>query len=73
MLFLVAAALAAPAQQVPMHSPVAATAQAQATIRILSGAAVHFGESGVVGEGVQRTTTIQTNGIAQTAKLIEFQ
>ena len=73
MLFLAAAAIAASTQQPPIRGPVAPTVQARATIRILSGATVRFGEARADGEGTQRDTTIRTDGSVKTAKLIEFQ
>ena len=73
MLFLTAAAIAASAQPQPMRGPVAPSVQARATIRILSGATVRFGEARADGDGTRRDTTIRTDGSVQAAKLIEFQ
>jgi hypothetical protein len=73
MLFFAAAAIAASVQQPPMRGPIAPTVQARATIRILAGATVRFGQAQADGDGVQRDTTIRTDGSVQTAKLIEFQ
>ena len=73
MLFLAAAAVAASAQQPPVRGPVAPSAQARATIRILSGATVRFGQVRADGDGIERNTIIRTEGSAQTVKLIEFQ
>ena len=71
MLLLAAAAIAASAE--PARGPVAPRVQARATIRILSGATVRFGEVRRGAEGTVRTVTIRAEGVEQTAKLIEFQ
>ena len=73
MLFLAAAAIAASAPPQPTRGPVAPSAQARATIRILSGATVRFGQARADGDGTQRDTIIRTDGSVQAAKLIEFQ
>jgi len=71
MLLLAAAAIAASAE--PPRGPVAPRVQARATIRILSGATVRFGEAREGAEGTARTVRIRAKGVEQTAKLIEFQ
>jgi hypothetical protein len=72
MLFLAAAAVVASGQQPPARGPVAPTVQARATIRVLSGATVRFGQVQADGDGTQRNTIIRTEGSVQAAKLIEF-
>ncbi len=73
MLLLAAAAIAASAQQTPAIGPIAPRVQARATVRILAGATVKFGEARNQSEAVERTTIIRTEGSAQSAKLMEFQ
>jgi len=73
MLLLLTAAAAVSAQQPPAHAPAAATVQARATIRILSGATVHLEDRNGASEAAERTTTIRTEGSVRTAKLLEFQ
>ena len=73
MFLLAAAAIAASAQQLPAIGPVAPRVQARATIRVLSGATIRFGEARDQNEAVERTTIIHTEGSAQPAKLMEFQ
>jgi hypothetical protein len=71
MFFLAVAAVAASGQ--PPRAPVAPRVQARATIRILSGATIRFGEPREGAEGTERIVTIRTEGSEQPAKLIEFQ
>ena len=71
LLLAAAAAIAASAQ--PPRGPVAPRVQARATIRILSGATIRFGEAREGAEGTERTVTIRAQGLEQPAKLIEFQ
>jgi hypothetical protein len=70
MVLLLAAALVSSA---PAH-PVAASAQATATIRVLSAVQIKFGSSGNDGVPPARDTVLKTaDGNSQPAKLIEFQ
>jgi len=73
MLLLVAAAIAASAQQSPANGPVAPRVQARATIRILAGATVRFGETRDQGDAIERTTIVHVEGSREPAKLMEFQ
>lgn len=73
MLLLAATAIVASAFQSPASGPVAPRVQARATIRILAGATVKFGEARDQSEAVERTTIIRTEGSARPAKLMEFQ
>jgi hypothetical protein len=66
MLFLLAAAIAAPGPQPPV-------VQARATVRILSGARLSFAAESTPGQPRPRTTIIHANGLAQAARLIEFE
>jgi hypothetical protein len=72
MLLTAAAVAAAPAQDPPPR-PAGARVQARATIRVISGVQLHFGEP-QSGEGlIARDSTVRSAGIEQRAKLLEFQ
>lgn len=73
MVLLVAAALASAPPQTPPSVPVGASAQARATIRIISGIELHFGEQRAVEGLLPRDTIIRSASGDQPAKLIEFQ
>jgi len=73
MVLLVAAAVASAAPQTPPGAPVGASAQARATIRIISGVQLHFGEERTTEGLLARDTIIRSAGGDQPAKLIEFQ
>ena len=54
-------------------SPTAATASAQAVVRIVRGAEVRFEGGAAFEEGISRTSTVrERDGSARTATLIEF-
>ena len=73
MLFL-AAMIAAAAPAAQPARPVGASVQARATIRILSGAELHFGEVPPSVSYVLRDSIIRAaDSEAQRAKLVEFQ
>jgi len=70
MLLLAAAVAAAPSER---SSPTAATASAQATVRIVRGATIRFGESARYDASVPRQTAIlESDGTTRAASLIEF-
>ena len=73
MLIPVLAAAAVSVAPAPPRSPVAATVEARATVRIVSGVRLHFaadhGRDGLV----RRDTIIRSAGAAQPATLIEFE
>jgi hypothetical protein len=72
MLLLAAAAIAAsPPQDQPRSS--SATAQATATIRIISGVRLSLGEDRNPGAPVTSRTLVRADGRLQDAKLIEFE
>ena len=74
MLLLAAAAIAAAsAPQSAPAEPARPAVQARATVRIISGVRLRLGEGANPGAPAPRTTTIQSVGIDQPAKLIEFQ
>jgi hypothetical protein len=73
MVLLVAAAVASAAPQTPPGAPVGASTQARATIRIISGVQLHFGEERTTEGLLPRDTIIRSAGGDQPAKLIEFQ
>jgi len=73
MVVLVAAAVASAAPQAPPGVPVGASAQARATIRIISGVRLHFGDEHAPEGLLPRDTIIRSAGVDQPAKLIEFQ
>ena len=73
MVILVAAAIASASPQAPPSVPVGASAQARATIRIISGVQLHFGGDRVNEGPVPRDTIIRSAAGDQPAKLIEFQ
>jgi hypothetical protein len=68
MLLLAAVALAGSA---PSHA--APVVQARATVRILSGARLRFGEKPGRGVPHPRNTTLSSNGVVQPARLFEFE
>jgi len=73
MVLLVAAAVASAAPQAPSVAPVGASVQARATIRIISGVQLHFGDERGAEGLLPRATIIRSAGVDQPAKLIEFQ
>ena len=73
MVLLVAAAVVSASPQTPPSAPVGASAQAWATIRIISGVKVHFGDEHATEGLLPRDTIIHSLGGDQPAKLIEFQ
>lgn len=73
MLLAAAAILAASPQSAPV-SRAAATASAQATIRIVSGAVIRLGESSQRGSGPKaKVTLVRLDGTPLAAKLVEFE
>lgn len=74
MLLLAAAALASSPTPDPQSGrPVLPTVQAQATVRIVSGAMLHLGQASAV-EGQQlRITRVSTPDGVQPATLVEFE
>ncbi len=73
MLLTAAAVAAAPAQD-PAPPHVGASVQARATIRIISGVQLHFGEEAQNRDGfIARDSTIRSAGVEQPVKLLEFQ
>ena len=73
MLFAAAAILAASPQSAPV-SQAAATASAQATIRIVSGAVIRLGEGSQRSPGPKaRVTLVRLDGTPLAAKLVEFE
>ena len=71
MVLLAAAVLAASPPPTPRFT---ASAQATATIRILSAVSIKFGAAGNLGAPPPRVSLIRlADGTRQTAKLIEFQ
>jgi hypothetical protein len=68
MLLLAAAALAGSA---PSHP--APVVQARATVRILSGARLRFGDKPGRGVPDPRNTTFSSNGVVQPARFFEFE
>ena len=73
MVLLIAAAIASAPPQTPRGTPVGASAQAWATIRIISGVKVHFGDERTDESLPQRDAIIRSADGNQPAKLIEFQ
>src|SRR5262245_19749702 len=70
---LTAAAVAAASDQAPAR-PVSAAVQARATIRIISGVELHFGDEARVRDGfIARDSVIRSAGAEQPVKLLEFQ
>jgi len=67
-----AAAIAASAPHLP-HRPAAPAVQATATVRILSGVRLHLGEGRGHDGYIARDAVFRTGGLAQPAKLIEFE
>jgi hypothetical protein len=73
MLWLAAAAMTAATPQNAAPEPVRAIAQAQATVRIISGARIRF-DGQLSADGPSPSDgVIHTEGTAQPARLIEFQ
>ena len=70
MMLLLAAATAAASALPPPRSPAVAAVQARASVRIVAGARVRF-ESG--GSFVMRDAVIRSGGIAERARLVEFE
>ena len=70
MLLFAAAAAAAPASPPPRRSPVAAMVQARATVRIIAGARVSFDRRGGL---AMRDSVIRSTGVAEAARLVEFE
>ena len=73
MVLLVAAAVALAPPQTPSGAPTGASAQAWATIRIISGVQLHFGQEHANEGLMPRDTIIRSADGDQPAKLIEFQ
>jgi hypothetical protein len=73
MLLLAAAIAAGPTPQARPRNPVAAVVEARATVRIVSGARVHFGGEFAGDVPVARDSIIRSAGQAAPAKLIEFE
>ena len=71
-MFFVAAAIAASVPHLP-HRPAVPAVQATATVRILSGVRLHLGEHGGHDGFIARDALFRTGGLAQPAKLIEFE
>jgi hypothetical protein len=73
MLFTAAALAGAPAED-RAPRPVGASVQAQATIRVISGVQLHFGDEVRNRDGfIARESTVRSGGVEQSAKLLEFQ
>ena len=73
LLFATAAALAS-SPPIGASAPVAVSASAQATVRILSGAVLRLGEGPRIGDApLAQATRVHLDGAAQPAKLIEFE
>ena len=73
MLLLAAAIAAGSAPQAPPRNPVAAYVEARATVRIVSGARIHFGEKIGRDGPLARDSVIRSAGEVAPAKLIEFE
>jgi len=73
MLLLAAATLAAAAPDSAQRTATGATVQAQATIRIISGVRLSFGEERNQDAPPARATILRTEGSVQPARLIEFE
>jgi len=73
MLLFAAAALAVSPQPEAAHAYVGPTVQARATIRIISGARLSFGDPESSQGPPPRETLLRTDGGSQPAKLIEFE
>jgi hypothetical protein len=73
-MLLTAAALAATPAQEPAPRPVGTSVQARATIRVISGVQLHFGDEVRNRDGfIARESTVRSGGVEQSAKLLEFQ
>ena len=71
MVLLLAIALTS---SIPAHARLAQSAQATATIRVLSAVQIKFGSTGTDGMPPARDTVVKTaDGTLQPAKLVEFQ
>lgn len=76
MIWLAALAIlpASPSAAVPEQTaPSAVSVQAQATIRVIRGARIHFGHPAHPDVPPQRHTLVKIDGAAREAKLIEFE
>jgi hypothetical protein len=73
MFLLAAAVIAASVQEPSANQSVAPRVQARATIRILAGATIRFGQAATKNEAVERITRIRAEGSTKPAKLMEFQ
>ena len=74
MLLLAIATVLASSPSGGSRVPVAVSASAQATVRIVSGAVLRLGEGPMVGEApLAQATRVHLDGAAQPAKLIEFE
>lgn len=73
MLLLAAAAIAASIPQGAPQVVARASVQARATVRIISGAEIRFAQQSTPDVPAARETLIRNNGVAQPAKLVEFQ
>jgi hypothetical protein len=73
MLLLAATALVASTPQNPIHQGSGPVLQARATVRIVSGVRLHWGERSKVDVPRARSAIIQTTAGPQEARLIEFE
>jgi hypothetical protein len=73
MLWLAAAAMTAATPQPAAASPVRAVVQAQATVRIISAARIRLDGQPSTNAPPPNDGVVHTEGLAQTARLIEFQ
>ena len=73
MLLLIAVALAASAPQDAPRSSIGASAQATATIRVISGVRLRLDGQPNADAPPARDSVVHTDGTPRTAKLIEFQ
>jgi hypothetical protein len=54
-------------------APAAVTVQAQATIRVISGARIHFGQPAHPDLPPPRQTLVRVDGATRAARLVEFE
>src|SRR3954447_17394550 len=73
MLWLAAAAITSASPQNAAPQPVRAIVQAQATVRIISGTQIRFDGQASADTPAPTDGVIHTEGVPQTARLIEFQ
>jgi hypothetical protein len=73
MFLMAAAALAAAAPAEAGSQPARPTAQARATVRVLSGVRVRFEDAEQAGTPPLRNATVHGDGTPQPAKLVEFE